>query len=120
LLAVSAAAIAQGPSSRGKLKGKTSQGRRIVLAASSGGLKVKHFTVRLRCHDGSTLIDQESGFQKTKLRSGGSFKDRQLGSTDEVRFQGHMHGHTVHGRLRVRDKLGHVRCDSRWVRFTAR
>jgi hypothetical protein len=79
------------------------------------------FTIKLTCRDGSTLIDEESGFQRTPVQRDGNFHDDQLGSTDEVLLGGRLRGHTARGRVRVKDHLGNgVRCDSHWVRFSAR
>lgn len=119
-LAWAVGALAAPDEPRGKFSGKTAQKRRIVLRASPGHLDLLHFTVSLQCRDGSLLIDQESGFQPTPIRAGGSFRDDQVGSTDEVRLRGQVRGSQVRGRLRVTDRVGRVRCDSRWVKFTAR
>jgi len=120
LLAISGIAIAGAPLERGRLEGRTAQGEQIVFHVAGGNLRLRHFTVRLRCRDDSVLIDRESDFQTTALGRNGSFRDDQAGGTDEVRFQGQLRGRAARGRLRVRDRLGRVRCDSRWVRFTAR
>jgi hypothetical protein len=101
------------------MRGKTSQGNAIRLKDSGGSLRLLHFTAKLKCRDGSVLTDIESGFQPTRLR-GGRFSDRQIGSTDTVRFNGKASRGVVRGRIRVQDKLGHVPCDSHWLRFTAR
>jgi len=51
----------------------------------------------------------------------GRFHDDQVGSTDEVWIDGRLQGHGARGKVRVSDRLGSgVRCDSHWVRFTAR
>jgi hypothetical protein len=101
------------------LRGRTSQGRSVRLAIKGSTLKVLHFKAKLRCRDGSVLIDDESGFLPTRLR-GGAFSDRQVGSTDTVWFKGKVGRRGVHGRLRVKDKYRRTRCDSHWVRFSAK
>lgn len=63
------------------------------------------------------LIDTESGFQPSKLRNSGRIHDHQVGSTDDVYIRGRLGNHRLHGAIRVRDKLGRYKCDSRWVRF---
>lgn len=98
------------------LRGRTSQGTKVRLAVNGSTLKMLHFKAKLRCRDGSMLIDDESGFLPTHVR-GGSFSDRQVGSTDTVWFKGHVSGNAVHGRLRVKDKYHRTRCDSHWVSF---
>lgn len=98
--------------------GKTKQHRAIRLQASSNQLRLKSFTIELRCRDGSTLIDQESGFEPAPLR-GGHFRDTQYGSTDTVVYSGRVQAAKVTGTVRVRDKVGKVRCESPAVKFTA-
>lgn len=102
------------------LRGHTGQKRVVKLKKFNHALQVVRFNVELRCRDGSALIDEESGFVRTPIHSGGRFSDVQTGSTDTVRIQGRVQGKTIKGRLRVNDRLGKVRCDSRWVRFTAK
>lgn len=113
-------AAAAGASKRGvAYKGKTAQKRAIAFRLSHGKLDLRHFSVRLRCRDGSMLIDKESGFKPSPLR-GGRFRDDQVGSTDEVWLRGRVRGRVIRGKLRVKDRWGHVRCNSHWVKFTAK
>jgi hypothetical protein len=108
-----------GAAGAGKVRGRTSQGRAVRLAVSHSKLKMLRFTAKLRCRDGSILVDDESGFRPTKVK-GGKFSDRQVGSTDAVLFKGKLASGAVRGRLRVRDRVGGTRCDSHWFSFTAR
>lgn len=117
-VAVAGAQIASGAGA-GKMRGRTSQGRTIKFRNQGRKLVLLHFAVRLRCRDGSVLTDLESGFQPTRLSHGGRFSDVQYGSTDTVRFRGRVAGGGARGRIRVADKLGHAKCDSRWVKFSA-
>jgi hypothetical protein len=118
LLAASASADAV---KTGKFTGKTAQGYRVKLKVlSSHSLKVLNFTAKLKCRDGSTLIDSESGFQTTRIHNN-SFNEKQFGGTDQVQIAGRARGGSVTGTLRVTDKLsGGVRCDSHSVKFTVR
>jgi hypothetical protein len=104
--------------SNSTFKGRTSQRYQIKLAGDGDALRLLRFTVKLSCQDGSVLIDEESGFQRTSIRRGGKFSDRQEGSTDAVFFRGRLRGRAIHGALRVTDRWGHVKCDSHWVKFT--
>ncbi|HET7589670.1 MAG TPA: hypothetical protein VFK14_05745 [Solirubrobacterales bacterium] len=101
------------------MKGRTKQGRTIRLALAHHSVQLKHFSIQLRCHDGSILIDTESGFLPTPLKAGGRLRDHQVGNTDDVWLRGRMHGRVLRGSVRVRDRVGKVRCDSRWVPFHA-
>lgn len=101
------------------LRGRTGQQQRVKLKLSARSLQLIRFNIELRCHDGSILIDEESDFVRTPLRRNGSFGEVQTGSTDTVMIRGHVRGRGIKGRLRVKDRLGKTRCDSRWVRFTA-
>ena len=103
---------------RTQLRGRTAQKRTIKVAMHGNRIQLKHFTARLRCQGGATLIDAESGFQPTRTR-GGHFNDAQVGSTDEVLFRGKVRGHRINGKIRVKDRLGKKKCDSRWVKFAA-
>ncbi len=108
------------PPSRHSMKGRTVQRYRIVLRAHRRTVEIRRFTIKLSCRDGSTLVDEESGFQRTRLRRGGRFHDDQVGSTDEVWIDGRLGGRGARGKVRVSDRLGSgVRCNSHWVRFTA-
>jgi len=98
--------------------GKTKQGRTIRLKADARQVKVQSFTVELHCHDGSVLVDQESGFEPSTLK-GGKFRDTQYGSTDTVIYSGKVRGSKVTGTVKVRDKVGKVKCVSPTVKFTA-
>ena len=114
------AAAAAGPADAAKrdtLRGKTHQGMRIKVAVMDRAIRVVRFNVDLECRDGSTLRIEESGFLKTPLRANGSFRDVQYGSTDTVYLRGKVLRGSVDGRLRVTDKYGGVRCQSRWVKF---
>lgn len=112
-------AAAAKPAKKNTIKGKTSQGRVIRLARNRHGVQLKRFKIKLRCRDGSILIDDESGFLTTPLRHG-KLRDHQVGSTDDVWLRAQLKGRVVRGKIRVRDRVGKVRCDSHWVRFHAR
>ena len=116
LQAVTAAAAHRGHS----YVGRTAQGQRIQLAVHGRRVGLLHVTVRLRCRDRSILVDDESGFQPTPIRANGRFRDHQSGSTDDVYLSGRLRGRVLRGRVRVTDRVGRVRCNSRGVRFTAR
>ena len=104
---------------RANYVGKTTQHKKIRVRANSKRLWLKSFAIKLNCRDGSTLVDQESGFEPSPLRHG-QFKDTQYGSTDTVVYSGRVRGSKVTGILRVRDRVGKVRCASPKVKFTAR
>lgn len=109
------------PAMRQPMRGRTGQHYRVTLRARGQTIEIIRFTIKLACRDGSTLIDEESGFQRISLRRGNRFLGDQFGSTDEVLIGGRLRGHTAHGSVRVTDRLGNgVRCDSHWVRFQAR
>jgi hypothetical protein len=114
-----AAEAASGESSRGLMKGRTAQGRAIHLAQRGKRVKIRHFSIQLRCSDGSVLVDLESGFVPTRVGRNGRVHDHQFGSTDEVWVRGRLRGRRLRGTVRVRDRWGSARCDSRWVRFHA-
>ncbi len=99
--------------------GHTSQGRAVRVRVRGNSMKLLLFTAELDCRDGSELLVEESGFLWTDLRAGGSFSDFQSGKTDKVRFRGRVGARAVRGRIRVSDRLGRVKCDSRWFKFTA-
>ena len=122
LSAETPAALAKGKGQANKrvAVGHTAQGRTVRVRVGSQSLKVLHFSAKLKCRDGSVLVDKESGFQLTPLKHGGHFDDRQFGSTDTVRFRGHVAGNWVRGRARVSDRWGKVRCDSKWFKFSAK
>lgn len=103
-------------------KGKTKQRHKMKVSVSGDKLKILHFKANLKCRNGSTLIVDERGFQPTKIRGNGRFKDVQVGSTDEVFIKGKRKGKVVRGKIRVKDRLhkGGARCHSRWIKFTAR
>jgi hypothetical protein len=103
-------------------KGKTKQRRVVRLSTRGNSMKLHHFTAKLRCRDGSILIDEESGFQRTRVRSGGRFHDIQVGSTDEVFFEGRVRNDVIQGMIRVTDRLGKhgPSCHSGWIRFSAK
>ncbi|MBA3866745.1 MAG: hypothetical protein H0X42_10460 [Solirubrobacterales bacterium] len=98
-------------------KGRTAQGRQIRIAFHPRSVELKHFTIRLRCKGGDVLIDAESGFLPSKVLKNGRIRDHQVGSTDDVYLRGRLGNHRLHGAIRVRDRLGKHRCDSKWVRF---
>ncbi len=117
------AAGALGPADaaqRNTLRGKTNQGFRIKLAVKNRAVHVLRFKAELKCRDGSKLVLDESGFLKTPVGKSGSFKDVQYGSTDTVYIRGSVKGKRVSGRLRLKDRVGKVRCSSRWLRFNLR
>lgn len=121
VVSVCAAQAAGVPPMRQPMKGRTGQHYWISLRDHGRAIEIMRFSIKLACRDGSTLVDEESGFQRTPLGRGGSFRDDQLGATDEVLFGGRLRGHVARGRVRVKDHLGNgVRCDSHWVRFLAR
>jgi hypothetical protein len=99
--------------------GKTKQHRSIRLQANAKQVRMQSFTIELHCRDGSSLVDQESGFEPSALR-GGKFSDTQYGSTDTVKFKGKVRGSKITGTLKVKDKVGKVKCVSPTVKFTAR
>lgn len=111
--------VASARGQRTQLRGQTSQGHQIQLAARNRSVVIKHLTARLRCRGGAVLIDDESGFLPTPVRHG-RFSDKQFGSTDEVMIRGRLRGKRLDGKVRVRDRLGRARCDSGWVRFAAK
>lgn len=113
-------ALAAPSQPRGKLQGKTAQGRHIIMRVAGDHLDLLHFSIRLKCRDGSVLIDEESGFQPTDIRRNGFFRDDQVGSTDEVWLRGRVRAARIAGRVRVTDRFGHVRCNSGWVAFNAK
>lgn len=121
-LAFAAMAVEAGAATadHGALKGRTRQGRTVRLALHRGSIQIKRFSIELRCRDGSYLIDAESGFLPTHLRSGGRIRDHQVGNTDDVWIRGRLGGGVLRGAIRVHDRLGKVQCDSHWVRFQAR
>jgi hypothetical protein len=116
-VSIGVAAAAPGKGS-GTLKGRTGQGRQIRLRMHGKSIQIVRFTAQLRCRNGEALVDEESGFQPTAVK-GGRFRDDQVGSTDEVLIRGHLRGNRAAGSIRVEDRLGKVRCDSRWVGFKA-
>lgn len=120
LLALSALALAPAAEAGRVYKGKTAQRHPIKIAMRAKSLKVLHFKAKLRCRDGSILIDDESGFLPTPIKGNGSFRDAQVGSTDEVLIRGRRGGHAVRGKIRVTDRVGKVRCNSKWIKFSAR
>ncbi len=116
--ALSVDAIAAGH--HGVARGKTGQGRSIRMADSPKQIKLRGFSIELRCSGGYQLVDQESGFLPTTVSPSGQFHDHQYGSTDEVLIRGRLHAHAVRGWIRVRDRLGKHHCSSPWVKFTAK
>ncbi len=114
------ASAAKGSGSRKFLKGKTAQHHPVKFARRGGKLDLIHFVAKLRCSDGTILTDYESGFLPTPVR-GGKLSDHQVGSSDDVFIRAKVHGRSVRGKIRVKDKLRHgkVRCDSRWFKFSA-
>jgi hypothetical protein len=102
-----------------KYVGKTKQHRKIRLTVSGQQARMQGFAIELHCRDGSILVDQESGFEPSTIH-GGKFKDTQYGSTDTVTYAGKVRGSKVIGTLKVKDRIGKVRCVSPTVKFTAR
>jgi hypothetical protein len=98
-------------------------GQKRMVKLKVGGddltLQIIRFDIELSCRDGSVLVDEESGFVPTPLRRNGTFGEVQSDSTDTVMIRGRVQGRAIRGRLRVKDRLGKSRCDSRWIRFTA-
>lgn len=98
--------------------GKTAQHRKVALKVGRTQVVLGSFSIELKCRDGSTLVDSESGFEPSALR-GGRFKDVQVGSTDTVHIAGRVKGAKATGTLKVTDQVGKVRCTSPTVKFTA-
>ena len=104
----------------GKLAhGRTGQGRSIRVIVSQHQIRLRSFSVQLRCSGGYILVDQESNFLPSAVDHKGRFHDAQVGSTDEVLIRGRLAGDKVIGSLRVRDRLGKHHCSSPWVKFKA-
>lgn len=102
------------------LKGRTSQGHRIKVAVNKRAFRIRVFEIDLRCHDGSALLLEESGFLWTKTKPNGSFRESQFGKTDSVYFRGRISNGRIRGRLRVTDKEKRSpMCASKWVAFNA-
>ena len=101
----------------GLYAGKTGQQRTIHLTANARQVRMRNFSIKLHCRDGSVLIDQESGFEPSKVRRN-KFVDTQYGSTDKVTYKGGVRGTKVIGTLKVRDRVGKVFCVSPTVKFT--
>jgi hypothetical protein len=119
-LALSDAGAAQS-AGRGKLAlGKTSQGRGMGVRVDERVVRMLDFNAVLRCRDGSELIVEEGGFLPIRTRRNGTFRDVQYGRTDTVWLRGRVAGKWVRGQLRVTDRWGPVKCNSRWFRFAAR
>ncbi len=121
LVAVEGVSFA-GAASKRVYKGKTAQKRAVALTVHRRTLQVRHFVATLKCRDGSLLIVDESGFQRTPIGKNGMFHDVQLGSTDEVFFKGKATDRIVRGKIRVKDRLkkGGPRCVSHWIKFSAK
>lgn len=68
------------------------------------------------------MIDTESGFEPTRIGKNGTFKDVQVGSTDEVILKGRRKGNVVRGKVRVIDRIGtkKVKCHSKLIGFHAK
>jgi hypothetical protein len=98
--------------------GKTRQHRTIRLEASADQVQMKGFSIELHCRDGSLLVDEESNFESTAVHNGG-FRATLYGSTDIVSYSGRVRGSRATGTVKVRDRLGKVRCVSPTVKFTA-
>lgn len=121
VLACAALALdADAASDQETLKGRTKQGRTIRLTHRGDRVQIKHFSIELRCRDGSILVDAESGFLPTPVRSNGRIRDHQVGSTDDVWIRGRLRGRALRGRIRVTDRIGKFRCNSKWIGFHAR
>lgn len=115
-------ALGAGSASARVFHGHTTQKYPIKVAVNGGKLTLLNFKAKLSCADGSILIDTESGFQPTRLRKGGVFRDVQVGSTDEVIFKGRVHRKVVRGKIRVLDTIGkkRIKCRSRLMKFNVR
>jgi hypothetical protein len=113
------AAAAADPAAARTLKGRTAQGYAIKFLAKGDSFKIVRFEADLRCRDGSTLILEESGFLWTRTGKAGSFRDAQFGRTDSVYFRGRLGERRIRGRVRLTDRLGKIRCSSRWIKFNA-
>jgi hypothetical protein len=121
LIAAMAATVPADAATKALFKGRTGQKRVVKLRAGRQALQIVRFEIRLSCRDGSTLIDEESGFVRTPVHPNGRFSDVQVGSTDTVLIRGRAKRGAIHGRLRVQDRLRRgIKCDSHWVRFSAR
>lgn len=123
LLAATLAAAGSASAARGHKavkKGHTAQGRTIKVAIYKRSVELKHFSIKLRCKGTGPLIDIESGFLPSRLRGHNRIHDHQEGSTDDVYVRGHLNKRFLHGAIRVRDRWGKHRCDSKWVRFSVR
>ena len=115
---MSTAAVAAGHG--GKVaRGLTAQGRSIRMNLSPATIVIRGFSIELRCSGDFVLVDQESDFRPSTV-SKGQIHDSQVGPTDEVLIRGRLGARVVHGRIRVRDRLGKHRCSSSWVPFTAK
>lgn len=102
-------------------QGKTAQSFKIRVAVGDQTLDLIRFKIRLRCLDGSVLLDDLSDFEPTRLRAKGRFADIQFGPTDEVRWKGRLRGSRIRGIVRVRDTVrGNVPCDSGQIGFSVR
>lgn len=119
-IAVVPATDAEGKPKPRLARGETSQNRGIAVRVFPKAMKLVGFNAELKCRDGSKLIVEEGGFLRTPVRNRGRFSDVQYGRTDTVRFKGRMGSKFVRGQIRVSDRWGKVRCDSRWFKFTAR
>lgn len=122
LLALSAVDAEEARSNGGRrvAVGRTSQGRGMAIRVQPDSVQMLDLNARLRCRDGGTLIVEEGGFVPIRTHPNGTFRDAQYGNTDTVWLRGRVGRKLVSGRLRVTDRWGHVKCDSRWFRFTAR
>lgn len=118
-MAISAAFALAASQSESKYVGKTKQHRTIRLKANAKHVRLQSFAIELHCRDGSVLVDQESGFEPTALKRG-KFNDKQYGSTDTVIYKGKVRGRKITGTVKVRDRLGKVKCSSPTVKFTAK
>ena len=105
---------------RKTLRGKTSQGYKIRAAVKNRSVDILGFKAQLSCRDGSKLVLDESGFLNTPVSKGGGFRDTQYGSSDTVYIRGAVKGHRVRGKLKVKDKIGRVKCRSKWLKFNLR
>jgi len=102
----------------GTYTGKTAQKKSVKLKVSAKQVTLLNFSIELKCHDGSILVDQESGFEPSTLKNG-KFSDVQVGSGDTVKYSGKVAGKKATGTLKVTDKVGKVACASPNVKFTA-
>jgi uncharacterized protein YdeI (BOF family) len=100
-------------------KGKTAQKKTIKFKVAKSKLKSLKFTINTKCSDGSTLVDDESGFDAIPIKKK-KFSDDQVGSTDEVKISGKLKGKRVSGSITVTDKLNSTVTCTGTTKFSAK